>query len=119
MTKEPAYVVAWNALLSDNATAAACAETLAQGQRDGGAMWGDRPLCVSLRPNLVTKRQYAANASASEALYGALGRLERALLRDEELRRELDLSPEEDRLALADPGFTAASPSSRSTGRMP
>jgi len=116
VTKEPAYVVAWNALLADGATAAACAETLTQGQRDGGAMWGDRPLCVSLRPNFVTKRQYAANAAASEALYGALGRLERSLLRDDELRRELDLSAEEDRLALADPGFTAASPSSRLDG---
>ena len=57
-----------------------------------------------------------ANATASEALYGALGRLERALLREENLRRELDLSPEEDRLALADPGFSAASPSSRLDG---
>jgi len=114
--KEPAFVVAWNALLADPATAAACAETLAQGQREGGAMWGDRPLCVSLRPNLITKRQHSANTTASEALYGALGRLERALLREEELRRELDLSPEEDRLALADPGFTAASPSSRLDG---
>src|SRR6185295_4822230 len=114
--KEPAFVVAWNALLADPATAAACAETLTQGQREGGAMWGDRPLCVSLRPNLVTRRQHSANTTASEALYGALGRLERALLREEELRRELDLSPEEDRLALADPGFTAASPSSRLDG---
>jgi uncharacterized circularly permuted ATP-grasp superfamily protein len=114
--KEPAFVVAWNALLADPATAAACAETLTQGQREGGAMWGERPLCVSLRPNLITKRQHSANTTASEALYGALGRLERALLRDEELRRELDLSPEEDRLALADPGFTAASPSSRLDG---
>ena len=42
--------------------------------------------------------------------------MERALLREEELRRELDLSPEEDRLALADPGFSAASPSSRLDG---
>ena len=116
MIKEPAFVVAWNALLADPATAAACAETLAQGQREGGAMWGDRPLCVSLRPNLITKRQHSANTTASEALYGALGRLERALLREEDLRRELDLSPQEDRLALADPGFTAASPSSRLDG---
>src|SRR5439155_12573955 len=61
VTTEPAYVVAYNALLSDAATAADCAETLAEGQREGGAMWGDRPLCVSLRPNLVTKRQHAAN----------------------------------------------------------
>ena len=116
MIKEPAFVVAWNALLADPETAAACAETLAEGQREGGAMWGERPLCVSLRPNLITKRQHSANTAASEALYGALGRLEHELLREEELRRELDLSPEEDRLALADPGFTAASPSSRLDG---
>jgi uncharacterized circularly permuted ATP-grasp superfamily protein len=116
MTKEPAFVVAYNALLADAATAAACSETLAEGQREGGAMWGDRPLCVSLRPNFVTKRQHAANAAASEMLYGAMARLERALLREEELRRELDLSPEEDRLALADPGFAAASPASRLDG---
>ncbi|HKY51164.1 MAG TPA: circularly permuted type 2 ATP-grasp protein [Candidatus Limnocylindria bacterium] len=116
VTKEPAYVVAWNALLSDPATAAACAEGLSRGQRESGAMWGERPLCVSLRPNLITRRQYRANTTASEALYGALSRLESALLRDDELRRELDLSPEEDRLALADPGFTAASPSSRLDG---
>jgi len=116
MTSEPPFVVAYNALLADAATAAACAETLAEGQQTARAVFGDRPLCVSLRPNFVTKRQHAANAAASEALYGALTRLERALLRDEELRRELDLSPEEDRLALADPGFAAASPSSRLDG---
>ena len=116
MTSEPPFVVAYNALLSDAATAAACAETLAEGQRSARAVFGDRPLCVSLRPNFVTKRQHLANAAASEALYGALTRLERALLRDEDLRRELDLSPEEDRLALADPGFAAASPSSRLDG---
>ena len=116
MSKEPAFVVAYNALLADAATAAACAETLAEGQRKARAVFGDRPLCVSLRPNLVTKRQHAANTAASESLYGALARLERALLREEELRRELDLSPEEDRLALADPGFAAASPSSRLDG---
>jgi uncharacterized circularly permuted ATP-grasp superfamily protein len=116
VTKEPSYIVAYNALLSDAAMAAASASTLAEGQREGGATWGERPLCVSLRPNLVTKRQYTANVTASESLYGALARLERALLREEELRRELDLSPQEDRLALADPGFAAASPSSRLDG---
>jgi hypothetical protein len=116
VTAEPAYVVAYNKLLSNAATAAACSETLAEGQRTARAVFGDRPLCVSLRPNFVTKRQHAANRTASEALYGALARQERALLRDDDLRRELDLSPEEDRLALADPGFSAASPSSRLDG---
>jgi uncharacterized circularly permuted ATP-grasp superfamily protein len=52
----------------------------------------------------------------TEALHGALARLERALLEEEDLRREIDLDPEEERLALADPGFEASSPSSRLDG---
>jgi len=110
------FIDAYNALVADPATASASAEALAEGQRSARVVFGDRPLCVSLRPNLVTRKQYAANAGASEILYGALARLERALLRDEELRRELDLDPEEERLALADPGFSAASPSARLDG---
>src|SRR5205823_3143137 len=43
-------------------------------------------------------------------------RLERALIADGALRRELDLEPREEELALADPGFRAASPSSRLDG---
>ena len=92
------------------------AAVLAEGQREARAVFGDRPLCVSLRPNLVSAKQLAANTKASETIYGALARLERALLRDEDLRRELDLDPEEERLAVADPGYRAASPSSRLDG---
>ena len=54
--------------------------------------------------------------AASEGVYSALARLERALLGDPELRRELDLDPEEERLALADPGCRRSSPSSRLDG---
>src|SRR5207249_11653339 len=46
----------------------------------------------------------------------ALGRLERALLDDDDLRRQLDLDPREEALALRDPGFRAASPSARLDG---
>jgi len=42
--------------------------------------------------------------------------LERALIDDEDLRRELDLDPQEEALALRDPGFRAASPSARLDG---
>ena len=94
----------------------ATAGVLAEGQREARAVFGDRPLCVSLRPNLITRRDLVAYTAASETTYAALGRLERALLRDDDLRRELDLGPDEERLALADPGFRAASPSSRLDG---
>ena len=109
-------LAAYHALLEDGDVAAASAAALAEGQRDARLAFGDRPLCVSLRPNLISRRSYQQVTRASEALYGALARLERALLSEEDLRRELDLAPDEERLALADPGFAAASPSSRLDG---
>jgi uncharacterized circularly permuted ATP-grasp superfamily protein len=89
---------------------------LAEGQRERRLVFGDRPLCVSLRPNLVSEWQYAQVNAAAETIYAALGRLERALIGDDDLRRELDLDPREEALALRDPGFRAASPSSRLDG---
>jgi len=106
----------YHSLLEDPDLAAESAAALAQGQRDRRLVFGDRPLCVSLRPNLVPKGAYESVRRAAETIYAALQRLERALLREEDLRRELDLDPEEDRLALADPGCEAASPSSRLDG---
>src|SRR5207302_5706180 len=46
-------------------------------------------------------------------VYAALGSLERAVLTDAALRAELALDPLEERLALADPGYSSSSPSSR------
>ncbi len=46
-------------------------------------------------------------------MLSALSTLERAVLEDADLRGELGLTAEEERLALADPGFRSASPSSR------
>jgi len=116
LTTGTAAIAAYHAALEKPGVADASAETLARGQREARAVFGDRPLCVSLRPNLVTSRDLAAYTAASETVYSALGRLERALLGDDDLRRELDLDPEEERLALADPGYRAASPSSRLDG---
>jgi uncharacterized circularly permuted ATP-grasp superfamily protein len=65
---------------------------------------------------LISEWQYEQVNTAAETIYAALGRLERALIADEDLRRELDLDPREEALALRDPGFRAASPSSRLDG---
>jgi uncharacterized circularly permuted ATP-grasp superfamily protein len=109
-------VVDYHALLVDPDTAAASASALAAGQRARRLVFGQRPLCVSLRPNLIPKGTWENVRRATERIYGALGRLEAALLEEEDLRRELDLDPEEERLAIADPGFEASSPSSRLDG---
>src|SRR5256885_6581794 len=111
-----APLVAYHELLEDGVLAQESAAMLTEGERERRLVFGDRPLCVSLRPNLISDWQYREVNTAAETVYAALGRLERALLSDDVLRRELDLDPEEEALALADPGFTAASPSSRLDG---
>ena len=115
MSADP-VISAYHAGLEEAGVADASAEILREGQREARAVFGERPLCVSLRPNLVSASILKATTAASETLYSALDRLERALLRDEDLRRLLDLDPIEERLAVADPGFRAASPSSRLDG---
>ena len=106
----------YHSLLEDPAIAQASAEVLAEGQRARRLVFGERPLCVVLRPNLISAAQYEEINAASETLYAALGRLERALLTDEALRQEVALDAVEERLALADPGFAAASPAARLDG---
>ena len=114
MTHDP--IAAYHALLDDGALVEESAARLREGQRERRLVFGERPLSIALRPQLVTRARYAAAAAASERVCGALRSLERALLRDPALRRELDLDPEEERLALADPGCRASSPSSRLDG---
>jgi uncharacterized circularly permuted ATP-grasp superfamily protein len=113
----PAKAVAeFHALLEDADVAAGSAAALAEGQRRRRLVFGQRPLCVSLRPNLMPQGTWHNVRRATERIYGALARLEDALLEEEDLRRDIDLDPEEERLALADPGFEASSPSSRLDG---
>ena len=107
------HVDVYNSLLEDEVLAAASVEHLREDQKRRRLSFGDRLLSISLRPNLLTRERYTAAVEAAAAIYGALRALEQALLRDGELRRELDLAPEEERLALADPGFRSSSPSSR------
>ena len=109
--KDP--VAAYHALLEDERLAAASAEQLAAGQRERSLMFGERPLCVAIRPQLMTRRRYERAVSAAEGVHSALAALEKAVLKDDELRLELGLEPEEERLALAEPGFTYSSPSVR------
>lgn len=109
--KDP--VAAYHELLEDPRLAAASAEALAEGQRARRLMFGQRPLSVALRPQFLTRRDADRAIAAVEGVFGALAALERAVLKDAALRAELALLPEEERLALADPGYRHSSPSSR------
>src|SRR5260370_17771236 len=109
--KDP--VAAYHALLEDERLAAASAELLAAGQRERHLMFGERPLCVCVRPQLMTRKRSEHAVPGARGVHSPLWALEVAILKDEELRRELGLEPEEERLAMADPGFRHSSPSVR------
>ncbi len=104
-------VAVYHALLEDERLASASIEVLREGQRQRRLVFGDRPVSTTLRPQLVSAPRYRAAVAASEAIYTALGRLESALLADPQLRAELDLDPEEEQLALAEPGCRSSSTS--------
>jgi uncharacterized circularly permuted ATP-grasp superfamily protein len=106
-------VAAYHGLLDDERLAASSAELLASGQRERRLTFGERPLCVALRPQLLTRKRFDQAVAAAQGVYSALAALEEAVLRDEVLRRELGLEGDEERLALADPGFTSSSPAVR------
>ena len=111
-----APVDVFHSVLGEGRTAERSIEALREGQREKRLVFGDHPLCVALRPQLLSRAEYDAAVEASREIHGALQALERALLADEDLRAELDLEAEEERLALAEPPCRASSPSARIDG---
>jgi len=109
--KDP--VAAYHDLLDDARLVEQSAAALTEGQRERRLAFGERPLCVALRPQMLTAHQHERANAAAVGVHSALAALERAVLRDDDLRRELDLNAEEERLAMADPGFRHSSPSMR------
>ena len=106
-------IAAYHALLDDERLTGDSAEALTEGQRARHLMFGERPLCVAVRPQILTRPRYEQAVTAAQGVYNALAALEKAVLKDDELRRELALEPEEERLAMADPGFRSSSSSVR------
>jgi uncharacterized circularly permuted ATP-grasp superfamily protein len=113
---EAQAIAAYDALFEDEALASESCELLREGQAERRLVFGEHPLSVAIRPQLVERERFEAAVDVSERLYRALGALERALLADAELRAELDLDPEEERLALAEPPCRASSPTARLDG---
>ncbi|HZU75820.1 MAG TPA: hypothetical protein VFA70_03595, partial [Dehalococcoidia bacterium] len=103
----------YHELLSHGTVAEDSAALLDAGQRARRLVFGTRPLCVALRPNLITRSRFRRIRAAAQGVLSALSTLERAVLDDPALRAELALQPEEERLALAPPGCGLSSPASR------
>jgi hypothetical protein len=106
-------VDAYHELLEDEELAKASIGQLQSAQHEANLYFGDHPLSISLRPRLISAAQWQYAVAAAERVGSALGVLETALVADDDLRRELDLDPAEEHLALAETGSRASSPSSR------
>ena len=78
-----------------------------------GLTFGGRPVCTVVRPRWLTPREYAMCRDRAAIVLRAFATAQRAALADEGLRAQLRLTDWEEQLVTVDPGFAAASPTSR------
>jgi hypothetical protein len=88
-------------------------EKLCEGTVRYNLRYGDHPICAVLRPMFVTEGQYERVRRDATLALSAIERLYRALMSDENLRAELGLTPDEERLISIAPGFGASDASGR------
>ena len=75
--------------------------------------FGGVPFSRYLRPHFVTPGQHAVIVDVVRSLASALIKLRRATMQSESLLAQLDLTSEERRLCMVDPGFEEPSTSAR------
>ncbi len=74
-------------------------------QAQHGLFFGDRAMCMVLRPRFLTIPQYHFLQQRVKLLLGAFDKIQSAALADKTFRQQFALSPQEEELALLDPGF--------------
>ncbi len=78
-----------------------------------GLTFGGRPVCTVIRPRWMTPREYELCRDRAAVVLRAFSTAQRAALADESVRKQLRLTDWEEQLVTVDPGFAAASPTSR------
>lgn len=67
--------------------------------------FGDRLMCMVLRPRFLSMQQYHFLQQRVRILLGAFHKIQSAALTSDTFRKQFGLSPAEDELAMLDPGF--------------
>ncbi len=91
-------------------------ELLSEATRSDGLSFGERAVCTVLRPYLIDEETYNFVTHVSRLVMRGLSAIGQRLLIAENLRRHLDLTEEEEQIALIDTGFGAADVSARLDG---
>lgn len=81
------------------------AELLRQQMQEQHLTTGGRPISPSLRPHLITRRQYTNLVKAAEALFGSIDRVKQLALSNPALLSRMEMLPAEKMLASLDPGY--------------
>ena len=95
-------------LATDETLTSATFQKLRSGMRKNLLLYGDRPIGVALRPHLLDQDQFRAITLFSERVTSALEKVAAAVVQNPRLMSELGLTEAERRMALIDPGFSAA-----------
>lgn len=88
-------------------------ERLKAGIKRHHLYFGERPVCSVLRPHFITAGQYEYIKREAELVLAAIAKLGAALLADAELRAELDLTTQEERIVAIEPGYAGPDASGR------
>lgn len=106
-------VARYHDALGEDGVAAAAADRQNEMLRREGLFFGDRALCAVLRPRFMTPEEYRGIARACSLVGGAFEAVRKAAMTDAALRAQFGLTDWEEQLIHDDPGFAAASPTSR------
>lgn len=90
--------------------------SLATATETQGLRFGNRAVCTVLRPCLIDEETYRFVREVSALVMRGISALGQRLLQDAGLRRELDLSEEEDRISQISTGYGAPDVSARLDG---
>lgn len=88
-------------------------EKLRDGTAKHNLTFSGRPICTVLRPLFINETQYEYIRQDSTLVLSAIERVCRALMADDKLRAELDLTPDEEQIIAIEPGFAAPDTSGR------
>ena len=86
---------------------------LAPGMRERSLYFGDRPLCTVLRPLLHTEDDYRFLVQRTQLILSVFRKASEAMVRDEALRAQVYLTPEEEYLVSLPTGYRTNIPTAR------
>lgn len=102
----------YHSLLNDQ-SAVETHELLFKLSKERNLFFGDRPLCIVLRPHFYTEDQFDYLKQETETILGAFSKVHQACIADASLRKQFWLEPWEEEMIMGDKDSAIPWPTSR------